>query len=102
MIINGKEYGFTYTIGARCDYDDWVIQNQENAFSFTHGIMMRAVFMNAAYVRKNGGEKLTYEMLRDLSNSEFENLLDELNKQIEQDSKTTIEAESKKAKSTGR
>lgn len=105
MIINGKEYGLAYTIGARCDYDDFVFAHKDEMLSYTHGLIMRAVFMSKAYVATNGGEALTYEMLRALPNSEFDKLIDEMNRQIEEDSKVTVEAEAakpKKEKSPGR
>ena len=98
MIIDGKEYGLLYSIGARCDYDDFVMANQEKMYSYTHGLIMRAVFMSRAYAAANGGDALTYEQIRALPNRELDILMDEMNKQIEIDSKVTVEAEESKPK----
>ena len=103
--MNFKEYGLIYTIGVRCDYDDWIVAHQEEALSYTHGVIKKALLMNESYVKLYGGEKLTMDILRALPNSEFEALIKAVSETEKSDSMLTIETEEekpKKAKSAGK
>ena len=31
MIINGKEYGFFYSVWAHCEFNDWVVKNPNSS-----------------------------------------------------------------------
>lgn len=104
MIINGKEYGLFYSVGVRCKFDQWLINNQQAPY--TEGVIMQATLMNEAFNKANGTKDvLTREMIYNLPARELDALIAAVDKQRETDSAITVEVEeekSKKAKSTGR
>ena len=44
MIINGKEYGFFYSVWAHCEYNDWIVKNPKS--SYASAIIQKAVIMS--------------------------------------------------------
>lgn len=104
MIINGKEYGLFYSVGAKCAFDNWMVKNGKTK-SVSESIVALALYMNEAYTKANGGgEKLTSEMLFSLPAKEYDALAVAVDEQVTADSAVTVEAEPekpKKAKSPG-
>lgn len=96
MTLNGKEYGLFYSIGARCKFDSWIV-NHENA-SMTEGIVQRTLFMNDAYVKNFGGEKLTLDIIYSLPAKDFDILMEAQQEQFDKDSAVTVEAEEERPK----
>lgn len=54
--INGKEYGFYYSVWAHCELNDWIVKNPER--SYASAIVQKAVIMSKAYVKAHGGAAL--------------------------------------------
>lgn len=98
MKINGEEYGFLYSVGVHCDYEDLVI-SQPN-MSISRAIVKKAVLMNAAYNKANGisGHDLTEEMIFALPDYVFTELRTAVESQEKADSTRTIETQALKGK----
>ena len=97
LTLNGKEYGLFWSVGARCKWDNWVVQNMKA--SMTEGYIMKALAMVDAYNKANGTtNKLTKEDIYNLPNREFEALIAAVDEQEKADSVVTVEAEDEKPK----
>lgn len=98
MVINGEEYGFLYSVGVHCDYEDLVISQPNMGIS--RAIIKKAVMMNEAYNRANGitGHDLTEEMIFALPEYVFEELRTAVDSQEKADSARTIETQAGKGK----
>ena len=95
MIINGKERGFAYTVGAWCDINDYVVANPDVSAATAN--LHKAVIMNRAFNDANGiDDGLTIEELRKLPASVMFELLDEIKKAETEGSARTVETEEKK------
>lgn len=95
MKINGKDIGFRYTIGAKCDYSDFCILHPN--MSKDAGLLHLAVMMNQAYNKANGTtDEITVDELRDLDGYMQSEIEMELNKAIEAGSKRNVEVVEKK------
>jgi hypothetical protein len=89
MKINGKEYGFYYSVGAVCDFNDWVVKNPERSYS--SAVMQKAVVMSKAYCKVHGGTPLTLKELVDLPAYVLTDLDNALAEQEKKDSERTVE-----------
>ena len=89
MNINGKEYGFYYSVGAVCDFNDWVVKNPER--SYYSAVMQKAVVMSKAYCKVHGGASLTLKELVDLPAYVLLELDNALAEQEKKDSERTVE-----------
>ncbi len=89
MKINGKEYGFFYSVGAVCDINDWIVKNPER--SYYSAVMQKAVVMSKAYCKKHGGTPLTLKDLIDLPAYVLLELETVLTEQEKKDSERTVE-----------
>lgn len=97
LTLNGKEYGLFWSIGARCKFDTWIVKNPDAPMS--DGIVHRALMMNEAYVKANGGgEKLTLDMIYSLPSKDFDALVKAQEEQFNIDSAISVEAEEEKPK----
>lgn len=97
MNINGKEIHFFYSVGARCEYEEYCIANPK--VSVTRAIIHKALIMNKAYNKANGiTDNITEAEIMSLSNGEFSVLAKEIDEQEKKDSAVTVEAEEKKTK----
>ena len=101
MIINKREVGFFYSVGAHCAYSDYIIKNPEDPVS--EAVLKKAVLMNAAWLeaRREAGETdlpepLTVEELKKCPMSVFAVLASEIEEQEKKDSEVTVEAEEPK------
>lgn len=75
MKIHDKEVGFLYTVGAYCDYNDYVVANPE--VSINTGRLHLAVIMSREYARIHPeAEPITIEELRDLMVYEYQEVFD--------------------------
>lgn len=92
MIINGKEIRFLYSIGARCNYEEYCINHPK--VSVTRAIVNKAIIMNRAYNDANGTTDTVSEReILSLPNRELEKLAVELDEQEKADSAITVEVE---------
>lgn len=96
MIINGQEYGFFYSVWAHCEYSDWLVTHQE--VSIARATIQKAIIMNEAYRKVNGGPSLKADDIINLPAREFTRLDAELTRQQAEDTKVTVEAEAPKGK----
>lgn len=98
MIINEKEYGLFYSVGAKCAFDNWMVKNGKTK-SVSESIVAMAIFMNEAYNKANGsGEKLTSDIIFNLPAKDYDALAIAVDEQVAKDSEITIEAEETKPK----
>ena len=92
--INGKEYGFMYTVAAYLDYQDYIVANPDT--SWAHGQLQLACLMNREYNRANGikNNDLKLTDLRSLTvgAANIDGILKEVEIQIKVDSEVTVEA----------
>lgn len=95
--INGREIGLYYSVWAHCEYNDWLLKNQEER-SFSSGILNEAIIMSKAYCRVHGGTPLTAKEILDLPAYEFHELLVAVQEQEKADSVRTVEVEDSQEK----
>ncbi len=88
MIINGKDYGFAYTVWAHCEFNDWVVKNP-NA-SFVRAMVQRAAIMSKAYSDINGGPVLNVKELMNLPKYVYDELVAETDAAEKLDSERTV------------
>lgn len=101
MKINGKDVYFAYTVGAYCDFSDYVVKNPE--VSTATATLHKAVFMARAYNLANGIDgELTIDELRAMPAADMVMLKAELDKAEKEGSQRTVEAVEKKQKATSK
>lgn len=103
MNLNGKEYGFAYTVWAYCEYNDWIVKNPSS--SYARAVVQKAVIMSKAYCDIHGGGNiLDAKDVMNLPKSVFDVLLAETDEAEKRDSERTVEAvpSSKNAESSER
>lgn len=75
MKIHDKEVGFLYTVGAFCDYNDYVVKNPEVSVATAN--LYKAEIMSREYSKvHDGAEPITVEELRSLMVYELQDVLD--------------------------
>lgn len=100
VTINGKEYGLFYSVGARCKFDKWLINNQQAPY--TEGIIEQAILMNEAYNKANGTkDALTKDIIYSLPARELDALSEAVDAQRTADSTVTVEVADKPSKKAG-
>ena len=101
MKIHDKEVGFLYTVGAFCDYNDYVVKNPEVSVATAN--LYKAELMSRAYAKVHeGAEPVTVDELRDLMLYELEDVLNAVKAAETAGSKRnveTVETGKKRAKS---
>lgn len=98
VTINGKEYGMLFSTRARIAISNWLAINEATA-SVDDYRFHRAICMINAYNKAHGiDESVTADDFLDLTNREFEKLLQAEQEQYEEDTKTEVEAVPKKGK----
>lgn len=90
MIINGKEYGFFYSVWAHCEFNDWVVKNPKA--SLASAMIQRAVIMSKAYADANGGPVLSAKDVLNLPKYVFDELIAETDAAEKRDSERTVES----------
>lgn len=102
MEINGREIGFFYSVLAHIKADRLVSGNPSMPVS--EWILHKAVFMSEAYNKAHGIKEgaLTLDEIYSLPNSKFDELVEAVKKQEEEDTKTKVQVKEKKAKSAAR
>ncbi len=95
MLINGREVGFLWTVGAFCEYSDWMVSLNGREVSMATGILHKAVAMNRAYMKANNIPEglLTISELEALPITVFKALNAEVEKAEKEGAKRTVEAE---------
>lgn len=95
MLINGREVGFLWNVGALCEYSDWMVSLNGREVSLTTGILHKAIAMNRAYMKANNIPEglLTIAELEALPITAFKTLTAEVDKAEKEGSKRTVEAE---------
>lgn len=74
MKIHDKEVGFLYTVGAFCDYNDYVVKNPEVSVATAN--LYKAEIMSRAYTKVHPeAEPVTVDELRDLMVYELQDVL---------------------------
>ena len=98
MEIKGKEVKFFYSVGARCEYEEYIIAHPK--VSVSRALVNKAIIMNRAYNRANGinGGDITEKELLELPNAQFEEMALDLDAQEKKDSGITVETEEVKSK----
>ena len=91
MKVNGKEVGFLWSIGAFCDYNDYIVVNPD--VSLARANVYKAALMTKAYADANGGEFLTVEELNGLPVYVLAEIVEEVNKAEQAGSTRTVETE---------
>ena len=96
MVINGREIGFLYTVGAYCELNDYVVAHPDVSAATAN--LYKATYVNKAYNDVNGieGADLTVEELRKLPAYEMITLMEEMKEAEEKGSIRTVEAQEKK------
>ena len=101
MKIHDKEVGFLYTVGAFCDYNDYVVKNPEVSVATAN--LYKAELMSRAYAKVHGdSEPVTVDELRELMLYELEDVLNAVKAAETAGSKRnveTVETGKKRAKS---
>lgn len=102
MVINGKEYGFFYSVWAHCEFNDWVVKNP--TASVASAMIQRAVIMSKAYADANGGPVLSAKDVLSLPKYVFDELIAETDAAEKRDSERTVESapSAKNAGSSGK
>ncbi len=101
MKINGKELGLAYTVGAHCEWDSYIVKNQQTAVSEAQ--IERIMIMHRAWCRANkvpDAQKVTRDEILSQPNRIFDEMVNLAEATAKADSEVTIEAESKNARST--
>lgn len=98
ITINGNEYGLFLSVEARIEIDNLMIANP--AMSEAEGFVIEAVAMNKAFNKANGikGNDLKKEYILAQPNAVIDMLKEEITKQIEIDSKISVETKEPKGK----
>lgn len=91
MQINGKEYGFFYSVWAHCEFNDWVVKNPKA--SMASAMLQRAAIMSKAYADAHGGPVLTVKEVLELPAYVFNELVAETEAAEKRDSERTVESE---------
>ena len=94
--VNGREIGLFYSVWAHCEYNDWIVKNQNT--SVVRAIIQKAVIMSKAYCDVNGGKPLDPKEIMSLPEYVFEDLVDAVTEQEKTDCERTVEAEEPKGK----
>lgn len=90
MKIHDKEVGFLYTVGAYCDYSDYVVANP-NVSIATAGLH-KAEIMSREYAKINeGSEPVTVDELRSLMVYELNDVLEAVKQAEAEGAKRTVE-----------
>ena len=103
MVINGKEYGFFYSVWAHCEYNDWIVKNPNS--SYARAVVQKAAIMSKAYHDILGeGEILNPKDVMNLPAYIFNELLAETDAAEKRDSERTVESapSAKNGKGSGR
>lgn len=101
MKINGREVGFVWTVGAFCDYNDYVVAHE--GVSVARANVEKAAAMSREYSRIHAGaEPLTVEEINSLPVYEFVAILKETEAAEQAGSVRTVETEEKKQKNADR
>lgn len=100
MEINGRFYGFLWSIGAYCDYSDYVVSHGE--VSVARANIEKAAIMSRAYCAANGGDPLTVAEINALPMYELDALMAAVGEAESAGNERTVESEEKKRKSEGR
>lgn len=91
MKLNGKEYGFAYTVWAHCEYNDWIVKNPNS--SYARAVVQKAVIMSKAYCDIHGGGNiLDAKDVMNLPAYVFNELLEETDAAEKRDSERTVES----------
>lgn len=96
MEINGREVGFAWTVGAYCDYSDYVAAHEK--VSVARANVRQALAMNKAYNELNDIKTgaLTEKELLKLPFSALTKIQKEMEKVMAEDSKTTVDIKNAK------
>lgn len=90
MKIHDKEVGFLFTVGAFCDYNDYVVKNPEVSIATAN--LYKAELMSRAYSKVHeGAEPVTVEELRSLMMYELDDVLKAVKAAETEGSKRTVE-----------
>ena len=102
MVINGKEYGFFYSVWAHCEFNDWVVKNPKA--SLASAMIQRAVIMSKAYADAHDGPVLSAKDVLNLPKYVFDELIAETDAAEKRDSERTVESapSAKNAGSSGK
>ena len=103
MVINGKEYGFFYSVWAHCEYNDWIVKNPNS--SYARAVVQKAAIMSKAYHDIHGeGEILNPKDVMNLPAYVFNEILTETDAAEKRDSERTVESapSTKNGKGSGR
>lgn len=100
MKINNREVGFLWSVGAFCDYNDFLVANPET--SIARANMKKAVLMSQAYCDANGGEPLTEKELASQPVYIIDELFPAIKKAEEEGSVRTVETQEKKDQAKGK
>ena len=75
MKIHDKEVGFLYTVGAFCDYNDYVVANPEVSVATAN--LYKAAIMSKEYAKVHeGAEPVTVDELRSMMVYDLQEVLD--------------------------
>lgn len=103
MIINDREVGLFYSIGAHCAYSEYLIKHPEESVS--SAIIQKALLMNKAWLeaKKRAGEtdlpkQLTRDELYALPMQVLTELMELVEKQEKADTGVSVETEEPKGK----
>ncbi len=92
MVINGKEIGFLYNVGAFCDYTDWCVANPKASVASAE--LVKTEYMSRAFAKVNGIDNfITVAELRDLMPYELADILANVKKAEQEGSKRQIDTE---------
>ena len=90
MKIHDKEIGFLWSVGAFCDYNDYVVSHPE--VSVATADLYKAEFMSRAYAKANeGAGVITVEELRSMMLYELNDVRDAVKAAETAGSKRTVE-----------
>jgi len=103
MIINNREVGLFYSVGAHCAYSEYLIKHPEDSVS--SAVIQKALLMNKAWLeaRKRAGDTdlpkpLTRDEIYQLPMVVLNELADEVAAQEKRDSEVTVETAEPKGK----
>ena len=92
MKINDREVDFAYTVGAHCDFSDWVVAHQDS--SSIHAYIIKAIIMHRAYLELTGDtttKALTEAELRALPGYVYTELFEAIKAAEARDTERTVE-----------
>ena len=99
MKINDREVKFSYSIGAHCDFSDWVVTHQDS--SGARAQVVKAVMMHKAYLEMTGDKTtpaLTEKEVRGLPVYILKEMIEEMKAAEARDSERTVEVDEGGAK----